>query len=234
MSRARRYAVRAAAGFNALGLVCKNRARHNAARALYRCALWLLERGGHAEPAHIATLYHNLGGIEHAAGNHAVGEALARKGLAIRTGHCAHDVLGRARDMVALGALLDGQAQYAEAERLYRDALSAFSRAPRANAADIGVALNDLGAQYAERGLLDQAVDLLERAAALKRHVLGARHPDVAVTLNNLAVAYRRRGDVTRAAARYAEAVLIFERSLGSSHPNTVTCRANRARCTAA
>jgi hypothetical protein len=39
------------------------------ARALYRRALWLIERAGRPHPDHIATLNHNLGGIEHAAGN---------------------------------------------------------------------------------------------------------------------------------------------------------------------
>ena len=91
--------------------------------------------------------------------------------------------------------------------------------------------LNDLGAQYAERGLLDRAEDLLERAVALKNLSLGPRHPDVAVTLNNLAVTYRLRGKPDRAAGVYSEAVRIFEESLGASHPKTVTCRTNRARC---
>ena len=94
--------------------------------------------------------------------------------------------------------------------------------------------LNDLGAQYAERGRLEQATDLLERAAALKRHALGPRHPDLAVTLNNLALAWRRREDFDRAAALYLEATGIFEESLGVDHPKTGTCRANAARCAAA
>ena len=94
--------------------------------------------------------------------------------------------------------------------------------------------LNDLGAQYAGRGLVGQAETLLTRAAALKKKTLGPGHPDLAVTLNNLAVLRKRQGDVAAAAALYAEAVAIFERSLGADHPKTVTCRANAARCAAA
>jgi tetratricopeptide (TPR) repeat protein len=91
------------------------------------------------------------------------------------------------------------------------------------------VTLNDLGAQYAQRGMFDAAAETLERALAMKRHALGARHPDVAVTLNNLAMTYRRGGNLERADKLYAQATRIFERKLGPTHPSTITCRANRA-----
>lgn len=126
---------------------------------------------------HIASLYHNLGGIEHAAGNYAAGEALARQGPAIRMGLGTNDSLRVAQDLVALGALLDGQGKYAASEPLYLEALRIFGHAPRANAGEIAVTLNDLGAQYTEREVFDKAGDMLERAVALKRPTLGPRHP---------------------------------------------------------
>jgi Flp pilus assembly protein TadD len=95
------------------------------------------------------------------------------------------------------------------------------------------VALNDLGAQCAQRGLVEQAEELLTRAAALKKRTLEPEHPDLAITLNNLAVVRQRRGDVAGAAVLYAAAVEIFERSLGVDHPKAVTCRANTTRCAA-
>jgi tetratricopeptide (TPR) repeat protein len=185
-----------AAELNARGLRCKAAAKYDEGRALYERALALLERGRVRNEDDIATLYHNLGGIEHARRNFAAGEVFARRSLAIRTGLDGADPHAIAADMVALAAILDGQERYGEAEPLYLEALRVFERSPRANAGEIAVALNDLGALYAQRGRYEQAVDLLERAAALKRRTLGPGNPDVAVTLNNLAVTYTRRARV--------------------------------------
>jgi len=221
-----------AAALNALGLMYKDQARYDEARALYGRALSLLESEAGPNQDDIATIYHNLGGIEHASGDYAAGEPFARRGLAIRLSLPGADPHAVAADQVALAAILDGLRRYEESERLYLAALEVFER--EADTREIAVTLNDLGAQYAERGRLEQATDLLERAAALKKQALGPRHPDTAVTLNNLALAWRRREDFGRASALYAEATGIFEESLGEDHPKTGTCRANAARCAAA
>jgi hypothetical protein len=58
---------------------------------------------------------------------------------------------------------------------------------------ELGVALNDLGAQYARRGLLGQAEELLTRAAlsaealAILEEALPAGHPRLAVCRGNAA-----------------------------------------------
>jgi tetratricopeptide (TPR) repeat protein len=89
------------------------------------------------------------------------------------------------------------------------------------------VALNNLGAQYLERGRTTDALELLSRADAIKRDLLGARHPDRAVTLNNLAEARKRAGDAAAARAVYRTAVEILEAAFGADHPKTVACRRN-------
>jgi tetratricopeptide (TPR) repeat protein len=200
-------------------------ARYDEARALYRRALSLLTSLPDPSSDDIATLYHNLGGIEHAAGDYAAGEPLARRGLAIRTSGPGSDPRLVAADQAALAAILDGLGQYEESERLYLEALRVFEEA--ADDREIAVTLNGLGAQYAQRGRLDRAVALLERACALKLQALGARHPDLAVSLNNLGIARRRAGDIARATTAFAEAAAIFEETLGPEHPKTRICRAN-------
>jgi Flp pilus assembly protein TadD len=135
--------------------------------------------------------------------------------------------------MVALAAILDGQRKFDEAELLYVDALRILDRDPAVNAGEIAVALNDLGAHYAQCNEIDRAGDLLTRAAALKAQTLGPRHPDVGVTLNNLAMVHKRRGDFARATVLYHDAVDIFEESLGPDHPKAIACRRNLACCDA-
>lgn len=58
---------------NALGL-CKYLGRYDEARGHYERALALLEPAGAGDPDDIATLYHNLGGVEHARGHYAAGD----------------------------------------------------------------------------------------------------------------------------------------------------------------
>ncbi len=213
-----------AAALNARGLRCKDAGQFEEGRAHYQRALALLERVVDPPPSAIATLYHNLGGIAHAAGDFAAGEAPARRGLAIRLASGA-DPREIAADQVALAAILDGLERYDEAEGLYAEALEVLECAPVENAVEIAVALNDLGAQYERRGRIDEAEELLRRAVAIKTATLGAGHPDLAVSLHNLAVVRRRLGDAAEAAALHADALAIFERELGAGHPKTVACR---------
>jgi tetratricopeptide (TPR) repeat protein len=220
---------------NSLGLLCKDLAKYDEARALYERALAIMEGG---EPLdsnrhEIACLYHNLGGIEHARRNYVQGEVFARKGIEIRKENGVGDEKALAADMVALAAILDGQQKFDEAEPLYIDALRILERSPEHNAGEIAVALNDLGALYAQRGLSDRAEHLLTRAVDLKRQTIGEHHPDVAVTLNNLAIVHKRRGEFERAVSLYENALGIFEEVLGSEHPKTLACRRNYERCAA-
>lgn len=227
-------AVRLAHALNELGLVCKDLARYDEARDLYERALALLNETPEAHPGDIATLLHNLGGIAHARGEWAAAEAHARRGLDLRRASGPGDDEALAADMVALGAILDAREKYAEAERLYLDALTIFEREPDANAVDISVALNDLGASYAQQGMLPAAVATLDRAVEIKRRVLGSEHHSLGRTLNNLAVVHERLADHERAAMLYAAALNILERSLGAEHPASLACRASEARCRAA
>ena len=222
--------ARLAEALNELGLLCKDLAKYDEARASYERALSLIEGTSEPNPAHVAALYHNLGGIEHARGNHVAGEPFARRGLALRRGIPNCDAREVASDMAALAALLDGQRKFDEAERLYVEALDVFEREPESNAGEIAVALNGLGALQAMRGELAPAADLLERAVTMKKRSLGARHPDVAISLTNLAVTMRWRGDGAGAAALFSEALAIFEQALGSDHPKTRSCRASAER----
>jgi tetratricopeptide (TPR) repeat protein len=225
--------VTLARALNGLGLVCKDVAKYDEARALYERALSLLQHASPPDPHDIATIYHNLGGIEHARGNYAEAMPFARLAVETRIKAEPGDPTALAADMVALAAVLDGLEEYDEAERLYLDALGVLEMAPDSNAREIAVTLNDLGAQYHRRGLSELAEAHLERAATLKRQVLGDQHHELAVTLHNLAFIYRSRRDFARAAPLYGEALSIFEKSLGPDHPRVIASRANVRQCAA-
>lgn len=220
----------AAERLNAAGLRCKAVGRYREGRACYERALALLGGPAGADREAIATIYHNLGGIEHARGNYADAEVLARRGLELR--RSAPDARPRdlAADIIALAAILDGLHRDEEAEALYLEGIRLLRRTADRDRLELAVACNGLGALRVRQGRLAQGEALLEHAAALKRGILGAEHPDLAITLNNLAVARRRRGDVAGAAALYRAVLDVLERSLGPNHPTSRACRANAAR----
>ena len=224
---------RLAGALNALGLLYKDLARYDEARACYERALSLLNSCPDSQQADVATLYHNLGGMEHARKDFAAAESFARKGFEIRRASAPADDSSLAGDMVALAAILDGRGRFEEAEALYVAALGILERDPAANARELAVALNDLGANYARRDRLDEANAQLATDVELKTRQLGVRHPDRALSLNNLGFVHERLGDPERALELYAEALRVFEQSLGHDHPKTGDCRKNYERALA-
>jgi tetratricopeptide (TPR) repeat protein len=182
---------------NELGLWCKAVGRYDEAAEHYERARALLGDRDRADPDDLATLYHNLAGVEHARGAFAVGEAIARRGLAIRLAGPRPGALGVAADLIALAGLVDGQERWEEAETLYLTGLALLASLHKEPTLEVAVGLSGLGSQYVLRGRWEEALRLLQRAAWLKRRVLGPAHPDLALTVHNLAVACeRRRGGV--------------------------------------
>ncbi len=74
-----------------------------------------------------------------------------------------------------------------------------------------------------------EARPLLERALAIREHILGSEHPDTAQSLNNLAVLLDAQRDYTAARPLYERALVIREHILGPEHPATKTTQADLA-----
>jgi tetratricopeptide (TPR) repeat protein len=214
--------------WNELGVLYKNMGRFDEAGQVYARALAIARnRPGARDDAVIATLYHNLGGLEHARGRYAAGEPLARRGLAIRERLLGPNHPDVAADLAALAPILDGLLKRQEAAEMLLRAIGILERAYGPDHYDIAVALNNLAAlRYAE-GNREESFRLYERSLAMKEKLLGPEHPDVATTLNNMAVLRKSEGDREEAGRLYGRALAIFEKSLGPDHPKTVTCRAN-------
>jgi tetratricopeptide (TPR) repeat protein len=95
-----------------------------------------------------ASLYHNLGGLEHARGRFAEGEPFARKSIELRQRVFDDDHPAVAHDLAALAALLDGQGKYDESEPLYARALEILTAELGDEHYEIAVNLNNLAAIY--------------------------------------------------------------------------------------
>ena len=66
-----------------------------------------------------------------------------------------------------------------------------------------------------------QAIPLLERALAIERKALGARHPETATTEANLAGTLLNAKRTAEAIRLATEAISVFEETLGRDHPRT-------------
>src|SRR5262245_26239762 len=96
---------------NDLGVLYKYMHRFAEAEKCYRRALKILKRQSEdvSIANSIATIYHNLGGLEHEQGRFARGEPFARKSVEIRRGALGPAHPAVAADLAALAGLLDGR-----------------------------------------------------------------------------------------------------------------------------
>lgn len=215
---------------NCLGLVLKDLARYDEARSAYQSALQLLVRAPEGT-GKVASLYHNLAGVEHALGNYAAGEVLARSGIAIREQGADIDHGALAADSVALAALLIPQQKLAEATSRCVEAISVFEVAYGADHLEVASARLTLGTARMAGGQHSLAASDFNEALRIREKRVGPHHPDVALVLNNLALCLKRQGNSAVAAPHYQRALRIMTQALGSDHPRTRTCRENLRKC---
>ena len=213
---------------NELGVLYKYMGRFDEAGQVYHRALAVAAgRAGHPDDATMATLYHNLGGLEHARERYAAGEPYARRAVAIREQLLGPNHPEVAADLAALAPILDAQGKRREAAAMMVRSLGILEQAYGPDHYEVAVTLNNLAALCYAEGNRAEALRLYSRALAIKEKQLGSDHPDVATTLNNMAVLYKSQGDRHEAARLYGRALAIFEKSLGPEHPKTVACRDN-------
>jgi tetratricopeptide (TPR) repeat protein len=207
-SRFGAWSIEAAGALNALGMTYKYWGRFDDGRQVYERALAILVRAFGDEHVDVATVHHNLGGLEHARRDFAAAEPHARRSVELRRRALWGDHLATAEDEAALAPILHGLGQDAEAEALLRHAIEILERELGAGHPETAAAWNNLA------GVLDDpdaAAEAYRRALAAKEVALGADHPSLAITLNNLGVNARRRGRDGEAEAFYRRAIAILE-----------------------
>ncbi len=77
---------------------------------------------------------------------------------------------------------------------------------------------------------MGEAEPMYQQALALRKRLLGDKHPDVADSLNNLAALYKFTRRYSEAEPLFQQALAICEHTLGVSHPHTIKVRGNYAR----
>jgi tetratricopeptide (TPR) repeat protein len=213
--------------WNRIGMVYKYLGQFGEARKYYRAALRWCEAclTGSDRYDAVASLYHNLGGIEHSLRRFRRGEKYARAAVRWRLRMRPRDVLAIAGDRVALAAILDGLGKFGESEKIYLAAWKIYRQAFGAVHQEIAVVLNNLAAVYQKTGRTVRAEKMYRAALAMKIETLGGQHPDVGVTMNNLAMLLAAEGRLTGARRYFEKAHRLLAKTLGAKHPNTRAVR---------
>lgn len=214
---------------NLLGMWCKFTGRFELGRRCYRNAMRIqrlhCDAGEARRSCGIACLYHNMGGLEHSAGNFPLAERYARNSVAIRRRAVGTTHPDYAADLGGLAAIIADQNRADEAELLYREALAIFEVVYGTDHYEIAVLLHNLAAIEVARERFDCAWDLYGRSADMKERLLGPDHPDLALTLHNLAVLAFELNRPTEAASYCRRALTIFEKNVIPTHPTLLACR---------
>lgn len=85
---------------------------------------------------------------------------------------------------------------------------------------DFAASLNDLGLMlYYDKSDYDRAEQLLRESLAMKRRLLGDKHPEIATSLSNIADVLHNKGDLAGAEQEYLQSLAMYRELLGNDHP---------------
>lgn len=226
-SRFGEWSLELATALNALGMTYKYWGRFDDGRAVYERALAILVRAFGDDHPDLATLHHNLGGLEHARRAFEAAEPHARRSVELRRQWQGPEHVSTAEDEAAWAPILHALGRDDEAEALLRHAIVVLERELGPDHPEVAGAWNNLGSALADD---EAAVAAYRHALAAKERSLGPDHPSVAITLNNIAVKERRRGDLEEAERLYRRALEILESRVEPDHPNLLLTQRNLER----
>ncbi len=122
--------------------------------------------------------------------------------------------------MINLAAVLQARGRIAEAERLYRGAMTIYVKLVGREHSDVSDVLNNLATLLMRSGRKELAEPMFRESLAIRRSVLGNDHPNVARSLSNLGGLLSGMGDRKAAEPLLREALAIRRKRLGEDHPD--------------
>jgi tetratricopeptide (TPR) repeat protein len=125
-----------------------------------------------------------------------------------------------ANSLYGLGTLLAKQGRYADAELNLRETLERQKVLYGETHPAVARTLKDLARAMSDRGDLNGAIPLMQRAVAMQRTLRGnVPHPDLAEVLNDMGVLLWQQGDGVGAEKFYRESLAMNRKLLGDKHP---------------
>ncbi|MFC1634703.1 tetratricopeptide repeat protein [Planctomycetota bacterium] len=132
-----------------------------------------------------------------------------------------HTYIAYAANQIAY--FLENAALHAEAEPLYRRALSIREKSFGKDHPDVAGDFNNLAALLSRTNRMAEAEPLYRRALSIYEKSFGKEHPNVAMSLNNLASLLNDTNRMAEAEPLYRRALSIDEKSFGEDHPDVAS-----------
>jgi tetratricopeptide (TPR) repeat protein len=154
--------------------------------------------------------------------NYDVGEKAYREAIRIESARPAErqNQEKLANSLYGLGTLLAKQGRYADAESNLRETLERQKALYGETHPAVARTLKDLARAMSDRGDLNGAIPLMQRAVAMQRALRGnVPHPDLAEVLNDMGVLLWQQGDGVGAEKFYRESLAMNRKLLGDKHP---------------
>lgn len=171
------------------------------------------------DPAVQAELYETLGTIYRKLGKFDRADSVLQAALQQWRSLGDSAPAGIAGGLVALALLRADQAQFAEAERLIRQALATYARHLPPGDPSIAKATSALGGVLEERGQYASAIEVLNRARVLQS-TKGGPNADLADTLELLADAHFYLGHYPESESLNRQVLGMLEQLHGPRHPS--------------
>jgi tetratricopeptide (TPR) repeat protein len=207
-----------AGAWNNLGVLCKFAGWFDRGAEAYARALPLAAD----HPMTLATVLHNIGGLDHARGRFDSAEEPSRRAWEIRREHLGEEDLATLADAVAYAAVLDGLRRYGESRPIYERALAVYERVFGPEHYETAATLHNLALVERADGHEEKALELARRSYEIKKKLFGTRHPDTG--LSAMSVASMLPGK-EESRELLSEALAAFEASLDPDHPHLARCR---------
>lgn len=117
------------------------------------------------------------------------------------------------------GRVLEAEQKYAEAERLFREALEISEKAYGPEHRETATCLDNLATCLRKQGRYIDAVTFCSRSLSIREAVLGRKHAHTAASYCNLGFLYRTLGRYDEAHSLLTKSLTIREQALGTDHP---------------
>ncbi|KIM23931.1 hypothetical protein M408DRAFT_27516 [Serendipita vermifera MAFF 305830] len=132
-------------------------------------------------------------------------------------------------DAIAFGSLLSHNSVHRGALRLQKRVVEELRRTLKSDENDLSNSLWDLALTHSALRQFTEAEVLQEEVLAMKRGVLGERHPRTLSAASNLALTYGKSGKLKEAESLQKNLLKMSKEILGEGHPDTVTALNNLA-----
>jgi tetratricopeptide (TPR) repeat protein len=206
----------AAGAMTALAMLDIERRRYLDAEPLLIIARRVLATRIDADHPAMVPIFTGLAHIALARGDKKAAEVWARRAVAI----ARRNPNGRSgAPLRMLGAVLTGEARYAEAARVLDEALAQDRRQHGDDGIDTARSLSQLAHLYLRQGEAGAALALIEEATAIDQRRLGPTHPVIADDFHDLALVYEALHRSDQARRALIAAIDILEHGAGRETP---------------